>query len=86
MNGVGDMPNTHDMLTGSKADGTAFTDGMDHTCNNWTSNDMGMAMLGHVRQAGRRELLVEFLAPVGGLQPAGAGPDRRRGAVLLLRG
>src|SRR5207302_10403873 len=30
-NGVGDMPNTHDILTGSRPDGTAYTDGMDHT-------------------------------------------------------
>ena len=37
-NGVGDMPNTHDILTGSKADGTAYTDGMDHTCGNYASS------------------------------------------------
>jgi hypothetical protein len=47
VNGVGDMPNQHDILTGSTADGRAYTDGMDHTCNNWTSNDMGTAQLGH---------------------------------------
>jgi hypothetical protein len=46
-NGVGDTPNTHDMLTGSQPDGRAFTDGMDHTCNNWTSNSTGTAQLGH---------------------------------------
>jgi len=28
----------HEMLTGSQTDGTAFTDGLDHTCDNWTSN------------------------------------------------
>jgi hypothetical protein len=44
---VGDTPNQHDMLTGSQADGRAFTDGMDHTCNNWTSSGEGSAMLGH---------------------------------------
>ena len=38
VNGVGDMPNVHDMLTGSQPDGRAFTDAADHTCNNWTSN------------------------------------------------
>jgi len=38
INGVGDMPNQHDVLTGSQADGRAFTDAADHTCNNWTSN------------------------------------------------
>jgi hypothetical protein len=38
VNGVGDMPNQHDMLTGSTPDGRAFTDSADHTCNNYTSN------------------------------------------------
>ena len=38
MNGVGDMPNQHDILTGSTPDGRAYTDAADHTCNNWTSN------------------------------------------------
>jgi hypothetical protein len=46
-NGVGDTPNTHDMLTGSMADGRAYTDGNDHTCNNWTSDSTGTAQLGH---------------------------------------
>jgi hypothetical protein len=49
VNGVGDTPNTHDMLTGSKPDGTAYNDGMDHTCTNWTSSTAGSgsAQLGH---------------------------------------
>jgi hypothetical protein len=47
VNGVGDMPNTHDMLTGSTAEGRAYTDNMDHTCMNWTSSGMGTAQLGH---------------------------------------
>ncbi|HMI97966.1 MAG TPA: hypothetical protein VK479_15765, partial [Micropepsaceae bacterium] len=34
VNGVGQMPNQHDILTGSDSDGRAFTDGIDHTCNN----------------------------------------------------
>jgi hypothetical protein len=38
VNGVGDMPNQHDILTGSMADGRAFTDANDHTCSNWTSS------------------------------------------------
>jgi hypothetical protein len=46
-NGVGDTPNTHDMLTGSQPDGRAFNDGMDHTCGNWSSNSTGTAQLGH---------------------------------------
>ncbi len=38
VNGVGDMPNTHDILTGSQPDGRAYTDSADHTCNNYSSN------------------------------------------------
>jgi hypothetical protein len=48
VNGVGDMPNQHDMMTGSDSDGRAFVDGLDHTCNNWSSDsDDNRAMLGH---------------------------------------
>jgi hypothetical protein len=52
INGVGDTPNRHDMLTGSQLDGTAFTDGADHTCGNWTSNGTGTAQLGHHDRTG----------------------------------
>src|SRR5688572_29926709 len=38
VNGVGDQPNQHDILTGSNADGTAPPAGTDNTCSNWTSN------------------------------------------------
>ena len=37
----------HDVLTGSKMDGTAMLDGEDRTCDNWTSNDEGSAWVGH---------------------------------------
>jgi hypothetical protein len=50
VNGRGDKPNRHDILTGSKADGTAFFpwEKGDHTCNNWTSSsDTGKASVGH---------------------------------------
>jgi hypothetical protein len=50
--GFGDTPNTHDILTGSQPDGRAYTDGKDHTCNNWTSSDMGTAQLGHFDRTG----------------------------------
>ena len=52
--GVGDMPNQHDILTGSTPDGRAFTDGMDHTCNNYTSNGdgKGSVQLGHHDKTG----------------------------------
>jgi hypothetical protein len=52
VNGVGDTPNQHDMLTGSQPDGRAYTDGADHTCNNWTSNSTGTAQLGHSDKQG----------------------------------
>jgi hypothetical protein len=47
--GVGDMPNQHDILTGSQPDGRAFTDAMDHTCGNYTLNTdgSGSVQLGH---------------------------------------
>ena len=52
VNGVGDTPNQHDILTGTQADGRAYSDGMDHTCNNWTSNGTGTAQLGHSDKQG----------------------------------
>jgi hypothetical protein len=52
-NGVGDMPNQHDILTGSRPDGTAFPDEADHTCNNYTSNaETGSVQLGHADKQG----------------------------------
>jgi hypothetical protein len=47
VNGRGDTPNQHDILTGSQLDGSAFTDGADHTCNDWTSGGDGSAQVGH---------------------------------------
>jgi hypothetical protein len=47
VNGRGDTPNRHDILTGSQADGTAFAGDADRTCGNWTSNGEGSAQLGH---------------------------------------
>ena len=48
------MPNKHDILTGSQPDGRAYTDGVDHTCKNWTSNadGTGSAQLGHADKQG----------------------------------
>jgi hypothetical protein len=47
VNGRGDSPNMHDILTGSQLDGTAFAAGEDHTCGNWTSSGEGSAQVGH---------------------------------------
>jgi hypothetical protein len=38
VNGVGDAPNQHDMLTGSDSHGRAVAGTTDTTCSNWTSN------------------------------------------------
>jgi hypothetical protein len=52
INGVGDMPNEHDMLTGSDSDGRGYA-GLDTTCNNWTSDGTDhKAMLGHSDRQG----------------------------------
>src|SRR4051812_19048170 len=55
INGWGDKPNRHDVLTGSQADGTAFAAGEDRTCKNWTSSTQGAAMLGHFDRKGLRD-------------------------------
>ena len=52
VNGVGDKPNEHDILTGSQLDGTAFPAGTDRTCQNWTSNTGDSAMVGHSDRMG----------------------------------
>ena len=56
VNGRGDTPNTHDIMTGSQPDGTAFADNEDHTCRNWTHGGAdGSAMLGHSDRIGLRD-------------------------------
>lgn len=52
VNGVGDQPNQHDILTGSQPDGRAYPAGADKTCNNWSSADAGSARLGHSDKQG----------------------------------
>lgn len=62
----------HDILTGTQANGKAHTDGMDRTCNNWTSNGAGSAQVGHHdRSSG---------GPGGGPFGGGAGNASDRGA------
>jgi len=48
VNGRGDTPNRHDMLTGSDASGAAVA----QTCENWTSDGEGSAMTGHHNRMG----------------------------------
>jgi hypothetical protein len=52
VNGRGDTPNRHDILTGSQADGTAFAGDSDTTCRNWTSSTDGAAQVGHHDRVG----------------------------------
>lgn len=47
VNGRGDDPNMHDILTGSQLDGTAFSGDEDKTCSDWTSSGEGSAQVGH---------------------------------------
>ena len=47
INGIGDTPNRHDILTGSTPDGKAFPADKDMTCKNYTSSTQGAVMLGH---------------------------------------
>jgi len=48
VNGRGDTPNMHDVLTGSMLDGRVQPGDGDSTCSNWTSNAAtGSALVGH---------------------------------------
>jgi hypothetical protein len=55
VNGRGDTPNTHDILTGSSPDGRALPSDADATCKNWTSSTAGAAMVGHADRTGLDE-------------------------------
>jgi hypothetical protein len=47
VNGRGDQPNMHDILTGSDSYGRAFPGSQDTTCGNWTKSGEGSAQVGH---------------------------------------
>ena len=55
VNGRGDSPNMHDVLTGSQPDGTAFSGADDRTCGNWTKSGQGVAIVGHSDRTGLDE-------------------------------
>ncbi len=55
VNGRGDNPNMHDILTGSQLEGTAFSGEADMTCENWTSSGAGSARVGHHDRQGGGE-------------------------------
>jgi hypothetical protein len=57
VNGRTEKPNKHDMLTGSRLDGTSFGPRFftDMTCGDWTQSGEGAAMLGHHDRVGPNE-------------------------------
>ena len=56
VNGRGDNPNQHDILTGTQLDGTAFpASAGDKTCGNWRSSGDGSAQVGHHDRQGGGE-------------------------------
>ncbi|HSV47843.1 MAG TPA: hypothetical protein VLJ58_18785 [Ramlibacter sp.] len=55
VNGRGDTPNTHDILTGSLPDGRVSTAAGDTTCGNWTKSGEGSAIVGHHDRMGLDE-------------------------------
>jgi hypothetical protein len=55
INGRGDKPNRHDILTGSTAEGKAFPAGEDRTCKNYTSSTQGTVMVGHNDRQGLQD-------------------------------
>ena len=55
VNGRGDTPNRHDILTGSMPDGRSFPAAEDRTCGNWTKSSQGAAMVGHHDRMGLNE-------------------------------
>ena len=52
VNGRGDDPNQHDILTGSNLDGTVYTGEGSDACSNWTSNSEGSTRVGHFDRTG----------------------------------
>ena len=55
INGVGDVTNVHDILTGSRSDGRAFEGNEDLACDNWRSSGKGRAQVGHHDRMGQEE-------------------------------
>jgi hypothetical protein len=59
VNGVGDQPNMHDIMTGSSAEGRAFAGNLNLTCGNWTSSTFGSAMVGHHDRRGNADTVFQ---------------------------
>ena len=93
VNGRGDTPNMHDILTGSQPDGTAFPAGDDRTCGNWTKSGAGSrdgrALRPHRPRRERAGQVVEFVASLARsrrrVQPGRSQEHGRQRPALLLR-
>lgn len=55
INGRGDTPNQHDVLTGSQPNGMVIAGNVNTTCGNWTQSGEGSAMVGHHDKTGLDE-------------------------------
>lgn len=55
VNGRGDTPNMHDIVTGSNLDGTAYTAEGYTNCGNWTGSGEGSTRVGHHDRVGGGE-------------------------------
>ena len=89
VNGRGDTPNTHDVLTGSQPDGTAFAGTDDKTCGNWTKRRRRFRCRRTSRPHGpgrqRPGQVVELLARLAWVQRGCAEDHRRSWLAVLLR-
>ena len=90
VNGRGDTPNQHDILTGSQPDGTAIAGNRRHDLRQLDQERRrrgdGRPPRPHRARRERAGQVVELLAPVARLRHRRAAGDRRRRAPLLLRG
>ncbi len=76
VNGRGDTPNTHDILTGSQPDGTTIEGSINSTCGNWTQGGAeGSAMLGHSDRTGLDESVPQKSWNSSHLSRGGCSPD-----------
>jgi hypothetical protein len=71
-NNSDDTPSNHDIITGSRLDGTAFTDSADHTCSNWTNGShSGSAQVGHFDRNANSSISWVSAHGTNGCDPAG---------------
>lgn len=78
--GRGDTPNQHDILTGSQPDGTTFAGAEDWTCGNWTkSGTEGAAMVGHSDRLGLNDTEAARSWNSSHLSRGGCSQDALRG-------